>query len=162
MKEKKMIKFILGYIYTQIQTTKHRFWVFWYLSKFCFKLLWRGSVHDLDKYRWKEAKHFAKTIFDLKSSTYGSDEYKKLLEEIEPALKHHYSRNKHHPEFHSQYVDMNIMDKIEMVCDWKAATRRHADGDINKSIEINQKRFGYTDEEKKLLIAIVKQIDKKT
>ena len=156
-----MIKFILGYIYTQIQTTIHRFWVFYYLSKFCSKLLWRSLIHDLDKYKWKEAKHFAKTIFDLKSSTYGSDEHKKLLKEIGPAIKHHYSRNRHHPEFHSKFINMNITDKIEMVCDWKAATRRHTDGDIKKSIEINQKRFKYTNEEKEFLLSIIKQIDKK-
>jgi hypothetical protein len=28
-----------------------------------------------------------------------------------------------------------------MFCDWKAATMRHNDGDIRKSIEINKKRF---------------------
>jgi hypothetical protein len=28
-----------------------------------------------------------------------------------------------------------------MLFDWKAATERHADGDIRKSIEINKERF---------------------
>lgn len=39
-------------------------------------------------------------------------------------------------------AEMTLLDLIEMLCDWKAATERHADGDINKSLEINQKRFG--------------------
>ena len=30
---------------------------------------------------------------------------------------------------------------IEMFLDWAAASQRHADGDINKSIEINTERF---------------------
>ena len=47
---------------------------------------------------------------------------------------------------------MNLIDVIEMLCDWKAATMRHADGDIKKSIEINQKRFGYSDELKAILL----------
>ena len=46
---------------------------------------------------------------------------------------------------------MNLVDLIEMICDWKAASERHADGDIYKSIEINQKRFGYSDELKQIL-----------
>lgn len=46
---------------------------------------------------------------------------------------------------------MDLLDIVEMLCDWKAATLRHADGDLRKSIEINQKRFGYTDELKAIL-----------
>lgn len=36
---------------------------------------------------------------------------------------------------------MNLFDVLEMFVDWMAAVKRHGDGDINKSIEINQKRF---------------------
>jgi len=46
---------------------------------------------------------------------------------------------------------MTLLDVVEMLCDWKAATQRHADGDILKSVEINQKRFGYSDELKAIL-----------
>ena len=35
--------------------------------------------------------------------------------------------------------------------DWKAAGERHADGSLAKSIELNQKRFGYTDELRAIL-----------
>ncbi len=38
------------------------------------------------------------------------------------------------------------MDLVEMFCDWMAATERMADGDIMNSIEINQARFGYSDD----------------
>jgi hypothetical protein len=47
---------------------------------------------------------------------------------------------------------MNLIDLLEMLCDWKSSTMRHADGDVFKSIEINQKRFGYSDELKMFLI----------
>lgn len=36
---------------------------------------------------------------------------------------------------------MTLLDLIEMLCDWKAAGERHNDGSIQKSLEINQKRF---------------------
>ncbi len=38
--------------------------------------------------------------------------------------------------------DMNLLDILEMLCDWKAASERHNDGNIRKSIEINANRFG--------------------
>jgi len=45
---------------------------------------------------------------------------------------------------------MNLIDLLEMLCDWKAATLRHNTGDIYKSLELNQKRFGYSNEIKSL------------
>lgn len=47
---------------------------------------------------------------------------------------------------------MNLIDVIEMLCDWKAAGLRHHDGDIFKSIRINQDRYGFSDELRNLLV----------
>jgi hypothetical protein len=44
-------------------------------------------------------------------------------------------------EHQSSVNNMNLFDLIEMFIDWNAAVKRHADGDINRSIEINTKRF---------------------
>lgn len=38
--------------------------------------------------------------------------------------------------------DMNLIDLLEMFADWKAASERHNDGNIRKSIEKNADRFG--------------------
>lgn len=133
-----------GYVWTQIQTTKHKGWVLWYLTRFCSRLMWRGLVHDLSKYRTDEASGFARTIFRLRSSTYGTDEYRALLAEIEPSIKLHYARNSHHPEHHGgQALGMPMLDQIEMIADWSAAVRRHKDGDLARSIEQNAARFRY-------------------
>ena len=163
-----MLKFIAGYLYTQLQTTIHKFWVSFYTLKYCFKnkqsnqkikLFLRSLKHDLSKYQWIEAKGFATTIFDLKKSTYGTTEYKKLLDKIKLSLAHHYSKNKHHPEFYANsFKDMYELDKIEMIIDWRAATRRHKNGNIYKSLEINQKRFGYSNEDKIYLKSIIDTI----
>jgi hypothetical protein len=60
--------------------------------------------------------------------------------------------NRHHPEhFENGIRGMNLIDLIEMFCDWYAATQRHNDGDIIMSIEINQKRFEYSDDIKAIL-----------
>ena len=53
---------------------------------------------------------------------------------------------------------MNLIDIIEMLCDWLAATERHQDGDIYKSIELNQKRFNYNNELKIVLINTINYI----
>ncbi len=37
---------------------------------------------------------------------------------------------------------MTLVDLIEMLADWKAATERHADGSLAKSLTIQQERFG--------------------
>lgn len=117
----------------------------------------RLHVHDLSKLHEPE-----KSIFDvytpkLKNTTYGSDEYKQYLREMNKALKHHYENNRHHPEhFDNEINDMNLVDIVEMFCDWLAATERHNDGDIFKSIEYNQKRFGYCDNLKNILINTAK------
>lgn len=36
---------------------------------------------------------------------------------------------------------MDLFDVIEMFVDWWAASERHEDGDIMKSIDINKERF---------------------
>ena len=38
---------------------------------------------------------------------------------------------------------MTLLDMLEMLCDWRAASLRHADGDIYQSLVINRARFGY-------------------
>jgi len=169
-----MFKFTAGYIYHCWQTTTHKYWVFHYTIKFCVKkknfkgkvsLIFRSLFHDLSKYRWSEAKSFAKVIFKLRGQTYGSDIYRESLRSIKPSVILHYKRNSHHPEYWAElesgrdgFSKMGPYEKIEMIIDWRAATRRHSDGCIFKSLDINQERFGYGDEEKEYLTTIAKLI----
>lgn len=105
-------------------------------------LIYRSNVHDNSKLESPEKELFDRYTPLLKDVTYGSDEYKQFLEELQPALDHHYAHNSHHPEHHKEGVNgMDLFDLFEMFFDWKAATERHKDGDIYQSIIINQKRF---------------------
>lgn len=141
------------------ETTKHKCWVSYYCMKLCWKLFKRSIVHDLSKYGKEEADVFAKNVHKLSGVTYGSKEYKQLLKNIEPALEHHYENNSHHPEFYVEgFKDMSGLDRIEMAIDWLAATRRHDDGDIFKSIEINQERFDYLESDKIWLKKIIEDL----
>jgi len=107
----------------------------------------RAIAHDKSKTEQPEKAVFDEVTPQLKGSTYGSEEYLQFLRDMKPALDHHYAANRHHPEhFENGIRGMTLVDLIEMFCDWYAATQRHADGDIKKSIVINQKRFGYGDD----------------
>lgn len=118
---------------------------------------WRGYIlsdlfrraieHDDSKFAPEEFDTFERMTPILKTLTYGSDDYKEALKELGPALQHHYKVNSHHPEHFTDGInDMNLIDDLEMVCDWTAATQRVKDGDIFKSLEINTKRFGIDQE----------------
>ncbi|MDZ5711644.1 DUF5662 family protein [Jeotgalibacillus haloalkalitolerans] len=128
-------------------TTQHIHEVRKQLSRVIVDLTERGRVHDLSKLKSPELEVFTEYTPKLRESTYGSDEYKENLAGMQVALQHHYESNSHHPEHYEDGIKgMDLLDIIEMFCDWKAATLRHADGNLNKSIEINQKRFGYSND----------------
>lgn len=105
-------------------------------------LLKRGEQHDQSKLESPEVEYFTEYTPKLAGCTYGSEEYKGFMTAMKPALEHHYANNSHHSEHYKNGInDMNLLDIIEMLCDWKAASERHNDGNIRKSIEINAKRY---------------------
>jgi len=115
-------------------------------------LLKRGELHDQTKLAPPEVDAFTEYTPKLEGCTYGSEEYRGYLEKIKPALDHHYANNSHHPEHYKNGInDMNLLDIVEMLCDWKAASERHNDGNIRKSIEINANRFNMSPQLVKIL-----------
>ena len=112
----------------------------------------RAHRHDRSKLVDPEREVFDRVTPELAKLTYGSDEYKASLASMGEALRHHYAENDHHPEHWPDGIaEMNLIQLTEMLCDWIAATRRHEDGDIYRSIEQNAQRFGYGEEVKRLL-----------
>lgn len=107
------------------------------------KLEARGFAHDQSKLGEPEKYTFDTCTAKLKAMAYGSDEYKAALVDLKPALDHHYAANSHHPEhFETGVSGMSLLDVIEMLIDWKAATERMKNGgDIRKSLELNTSRF---------------------
>jgi len=132
---------------TIIQTREHIDLVRLFLRRIVVELLKRGETHDRSKLDRAEVDMFTEYTGRLKGMTYGSDEYKQCLKEMGPALDHHYAHNRHHPEYFGRGLKgMNLIDLVELFVDWLASTKRHADGDIFKSIEINRKRFNMSDD----------------
>lgn len=160
------------------------------LYRLLYELEVRATHHDDSKLEDPEKSYFDKYTPKLQEVDYGSDEYHWNLEEMKPALDHHYEMNRHHPEHFKKYIcngcstvyysnpdypcvncgysqfqeevdisQMHLVDLLEMVCDWDAATKRHPSGDIYNSIEINQERYGFSDELKSILISTVKLLE---
>ena len=128
---------------TNNETRKHIANVVKFMNIIVCELLKRAQEHDTSKLSEPELAAFTKHTENLKSCTYGSHQYDKFLEELKPTLEHHYSNNRHHPEHYKNGVnDMNLIDLVEMLVDWKSASLRHNDGNLLKSISINSKRFG--------------------
>lgn len=113
------------------------------LAKVCGQLAERAAVHDESKLQEPE-----KPIFDeirplLDTCEYGSDDYKALMVRLGPALEHHFAHNRHHPEFFKVHGinGMNLLDLIEMVCDWQAASMRKPDGEVRNGLPYNFDRY---------------------
>lgn len=126
-----------------VETMRHKFRVIQLLTEIAVpELLRRANKHDNTKIEAPEREMFDEVTEKLAGLTYGSPEYKDSLKQLKPALDHHYAHNSHHPEHYKEGInDMNLFDLMEMFFDWKAASERHNDGNINKSIEHNGGRF---------------------
>lgn len=121
-------------------------------------LAYELSTHDASKLQEPEKSAFDRETPLLKQLEYGSDDYKKALARLGIALAHHYKVNAHHPEHYETGIKgMSLLQILVMLNDWKAASERHATGDIYKSIEINQQRFGYSDELKQIFLNTAKE-----
>ena len=107
-------------------------------------LIERAFVHDKSKLEPPEKALYDEFTPLLRSLEYGSDEYKDVIAKMKPAIDHHYSVSSHHPEYYVDQINgMNLVDILEMLCDWKAAGERHVEKpvDIFRSIDINTERF---------------------
>ena len=126
----------------RVETQRHIDKVRKYIRFFTDRLTTRGENHDASKLESPEIELFAEHIEHLAEIEYGSEEYEAELKALGPAIEHHHSVNKHHPEYHPNGInDMTLIDLVEMIADWKASSERTKSGNLLKSIDINIKRF---------------------
>lgn len=144
----------------RVETQKHIERVRYYLRFVTDRLTTRGVKHDAIKLESPEIELFAEHTEHLADTQYGSEEYKEHLQALKPALDHHYANSRHHPEHFTKGInDMNLIDIMEMLCDWKASSERQKDGNLLKSIEMNASRFGYDNQLKQIFINTAKLFD---
>jgi Family of unknown function (DUF5662) len=99
------------------------------------ELTYRAVYHDQSKFDPIEAgplQEMQDLIDREGQAPYGSDEYRRRTALLGPMLEHHYALNPHHPEHWSNGIaSMTILDVVEMLCDWKAASERGNDPALN-------------------------------
>ena len=130
-----------------------------YLTHFSDILMDRSYCHDASKLESPEKEYFDKYTPRLASLEYGTPEYTANIQDLKPAIDHHYTVNSHHPQFYENGVNgMNLFDIVEMFADWKAAGERGKNGNIYKSIDINAEKFGISKQLKQILINTAKYL----
>jgi len=151
----------VGEMATNFETQKHINTVRRVMLRFMHELEARADDHDMSKLERPEVTGFENITKSLGGLTYGSPEYRQALRWEKPTIDHHYAMNRHHPEHFGEGVSgMNLIDVVEMLCDWLAATERHDDGDIWKSLEVNRARFGISDQLMQVLSNTVRFLQK--
>jgi Family of unknown function (DUF5662) len=138
-----------GFIKDLVQ---HKQWVAENMQVAANELSQRAAVHDNSKFSPEEFELYDKLFPELQKYPYGSPELKAVYKQLGPALQHHLQVNRHHPEYYENSINgMNLIDVLEMVCDWMAASKRSQTG-IDRGLEINKERYGISDQ----LFAIIK------
>jgi hypothetical protein len=118
----------------------------------------RAVTHDASKLDEPEKATFDQVTPRLKATTYGSGEYRAQLASMGAALQHHYRKNRHHPEHHHRGISgMTLVDLVEMLADWKAATERNANGSLCESIRQNLYRFNISNQLAEILWATARE-----
>lgn len=114
-------------IYYLKDVYEHRFWVAQAMMQIASEILDRARYHDMSKLSEVERQHYIEPVWQLnhEGPDYGTEEYKALCKKMGEGWKHHTEHNDHHPEhFDNDLSKMNLVQLLEMVCDWKAASKR--------------------------------------
>lgn len=123
-------------------TLNHIRLVAFYLNAFASQINARGIFHDASKLESPEKELFDEFRPKLDTFTYGSDEYKTAVAQMGEGIRHHYAVNSHHPEHYEDGIEgMDLLDLVEMFCDWKAASERNGKVSLMDSIPMSAERF---------------------
>lgn len=123
------------------------------LNSFASDLIERGRVHDISKFSEPELSGFAENVDNVSTIVYESEEYKKKWNEMRTVIDIHHINNRHHPEHWDNGVEeMTLLDILEMISDWNAATVRYKNGDLLKSVEINCEKYKVDGQLKRIIL----------
>jgi len=131
------------------------------MGKISEDLVMRGCKHDESKFSIEEYEGFVKLFGADTDMDVRSKEYQDIVTSAKTAcIQAHYKNNRHHPEHHANIEDMTLLDLIEMVCDWKAASpsKRHK-GSFEENLTYLKKRKGLTELQCYVIDLIVSWID---
>ena len=127
-------------------TREHIGKVRYHMATILANLAERSNAHDLSKLEEPELSGYESLRQAMQGVEYGTPAYKAVLAAHEGIIQHHYASNTHHPEHWPNGVeDMSLLDIIEMLADWKAASERGERG-FQHSLEVSIARFHFDDD----------------
>ena len=145
------------YIKTNID---HRYYVKFFITKIIEELSHRANVHDSSKYSNDETVGFVKAIPYTNIKWGSTDIPNDIANSLQDSLLIHHSRNDHHPEYFENGIeDMDLIQLLELACDWRAAMIRHKNFDIDETICVGQTRFKFCDSIARILQNTLERID---
>jgi len=114
------------------------------LAKCCAELAERAAYHDASKLVPPEKATYDRVRPLLDAAEYGSEEYHAATAQLGDAFVHHCEVNRHHPEHFGGVgvAGMNLLDVLEMVCDWHAASQRRPGVDVRDGLAHNFEKYG--------------------
>ena len=112
----------------------------------------RGTSHDSSKLI--EPEYSGWLAMDQEPRyPYGSEKYYDKINRYKEVLEHHYSLNSHHPEhFENPSTQMDLVDLIEMLCDWFSYSNNISWLEGYNTINSQCARFGLNDTIRHLLL----------
>ena len=108
------------------------------------RLIGRCSVHDMSKIQNTEEFMLLASIVDQ------MDDMQNIKHVLSPeqvnAIKLHWKRNSHHPEYYDNPNDMSEMDLLEMACDCHARSKQYGTSLIEYITVQQELRFQHQQE----------------
>lgn len=128
---------------TEEYIQKHKMLVKKRVDTLCRLLEERAQTHDDSKLARGEFEWWV-AMDEEPRYPYGSEEYKQKIKRWSWLLGEHYTKNSHHPEFYlNDLSEMDLLDLIEMLCDWISYNEAIDKIDAYSSIERQLKRFKF-------------------
>lgn len=130
----------------------HKFIVLKYMMEYIHDLLKRTEEHDNSKFSEEEFPSRIVAIKEFEAHPYGSPEHSAVLKKYEYLTTAHYKKNRHHPEhFENGIDDMTLVDLLELLADWKAASLKEPNENISNSINIGNQKYNISPQLLKIL-----------
>jgi len=124
------------------QVYHHKFIVMKYINVIIRDLIIRAESHDDSKFSEEEFLLFVEATKEFAGHPYGSPENEAIRVKYKDVFARHYAKNRHHPEHFKDGIDeMDLVDILELLVDWKAASMREKDGSIEKSLQLGAEKY---------------------
>lgn len=141
-----------------VKTMRHIRTIQGYMTQVGTEWLERTRRHDESKFSTIEIDGYVGIAEATKGLTAGSKEYLDALEPYKKVIQRHYLMNDHHPEHFKNGVNgMNLIQVLEMFCDWIAAS---TDREMHpmQSIDAQCERFNIDAQLKQIIINTMDQL----